>query len=502
MVVPSALVLIVGCAAVTAGGVLVFRTWAPVSTIGTSGFANALRIPPLAEPTIDADGTKVFALRMQAGTTAFLPGAETATWGLDGSYLAPTLRAARGDRVRVDVTNGVDEETTLHWHGMHLPAAADGGPHQAIEPGETWSPSWTIDQPASTLWFHPHLHGATAEQVYRGAAGVFIVDDPVADPGDLPETYGVDDVPVIVQDRSFDEGNQFVARQPMFGQMGILGDRILVNGTADAHLDVSTERVRLRLLNASNARIYNFGFDDGRRFDLIGTDGGLLEHPVLLDRIQLAPGERAEIVVTLAAGDRPALISDQVHIGGDDGDQGRFVGGADGFDVLQLRAADELTPSPAVPADLATIDRPEAADAAATRTFELSNDEINDRSMDLGRVDVVATLGTTEVWELTNDDGLPHSFHPHLVHVVVLDIDGEPPPPELSGWKDTVFVPPGSTVRIAMRFEDYADPSTPFMFHCHILRHEDDGMMGQFVVVEPGDTAEVPPADHAGHHGR
>lgn len=499
--VPVVLVLLAGTAVVVAGGVLLFGVWAPVSTVGTLDFANPVRIPPLAEPTVDADGTKVFDLRLQAGTTSFLPGAPTATWGLNGSYLSPTLRATRGDRVRVDLTNGVDEPTTLHWHGMHLPATADGGPHQMVAPGETWSPSWTIDQPASTLWFHPHLHEQTGAHVLRGAAGMFLLDDPAGAPEGLPEEYGVDDIPLIVQDRTFDADNQFGAREPLFGQMGPLGDQLLVNGTANPHLEVTTERVRLRLLNASNARIYNFAFDDDRTFDLVGTDGGLLERPAPLDALQLSPGERAEVVVAVAPGERTVLQSRDVAIRPRASGDERFVGAEDEFDVVQLRAADALVPSPPLPDELAVIQRPDADEAATTRSYRLDNNRINGREMDMARIDEVVTVGTTEVWEVTNAHNLPHSFHPHLVHVVVLDVDGAPPPASLSGWKDTIYVPPGSTVRIAMRFEDHADPSTPYMFHCHILRHEDSGMMGQFVVVEPGGSPGVPAATHDGHGG-
>ena len=169
----------------------------------------------------------------------------------------------------------------------------------------------------------------------------------------------------------------------------------------------------------------------------------------------------------------------------------RFAGGDDSFDVLELRAAAELAPTPAVPERLATIDRPDPDEAVRTREFRLSGTNINGDEMDLDRVDEVVTVDTTEVWELRNTDGNPHSFHPHLVHFAVLDVDGDPPPPELAGWKDTIYVPPNTTIRIVARFDDHADPTTPYMFHCHVLAHEDDGMMGQFVVVEPGDEPDL-----------
>jgi FtsP/CotA-like multicopper oxidase with cupredoxin domain len=177
---------------------------ADISNAGELSFRNPLRIPELDRGERGADGVVRFDLEVQAGETSILPGGPTATWGVNGAHLGPTLRASRGDDVEIALTNGVGETTSMHWHGMHLPAIMDGGPHQPVEPGETWRPSWTVDQPAATLWYHPHPHGETAEHVYRGVAGMFILDDPGAAALGLPDDYGVDDIPVIIQDRSFD----------------------------------------------------------------------------------------------------------------------------------------------------------------------------------------------------------------------------------------------------------------------------------------------------------
>jgi FtsP/CotA-like multicopper oxidase with cupredoxin domain len=481
-------------------GAIAYVWWrAPVSTVGDLDFANRLRIPPLAARDVAPDGTVRFALELAPGRTRLLAGKATPTWGFDGPYLSPTLRATRGERVAVDVTNATGETTTVHWHGMHLPAVSDGGPHQPIAPGTTWSPSWTVDQPAATLWFHPHLHGRTAEHVYRGASGMFIIDDPEAAGLGLPSTYGVDDVPVIVQDRAFDDDNRFEARTPRFSNVGILGDEILVNGTHDPHLRVTTERVRLRVLNASNARIYDLQLDDRSAFHLVGTDGGLLPAPVRLHELLLSPGERAEIVVAMAPGERRVLRSVEPDLGLDLFNE-RFAGGADSFDLLQLRAARQLAPSPAIPGSLVAFDPPVRTEATRTRRFALGDDTINGSKMRLDRIDEVVELGSTEVWEVVNQHSQPHSFHPHLVRFAVLRVDGQRPPPALRGWKDTVYVPPDSTVRVIARFEDHADPDHPYMFHCHVLQHEDDGMMGQFVVVVPGAPTPGSPADAPGAH--
>lgn len=457
------------------------------STVDDLDFTNPLRIPPLLEPDIDADGQKTFDLSLQSGTTELLPGAGTATWGANGTYLGPTLRARRGDDVRIRVANDLAEPTTLHWHGMALPGAMDGGPHQMIGPGEIWKPHWRIDQPAATLWYHPHPHGRTADHVYRGIAGLFIIDDQATDELPLPSAYGVDDIPVIVQDKQFDGDGQLSTAEGPASLVGVLGDDILVNGTHNPHLDVADQRVRLRVLNASNARVYDFGFDDDRRFALIGSDSGLLEAPVDTTRVQLAPGERAEIIVDLHPGERTTLRSYPPDLG-----MGfpleRTNGGHDTFDVLQLRAADQLPDAPPLPTTLASVERHRPDDAATTRTFDLEGfSRINGQEMDMTRIDQTIPRGAVEIWEITNASNTYHNFHVHLVHFQILDIDGDPPPPELAGWKDTVFLAPDQTVRIISRFDTDPDPDAPFMYHCHILDHEDAGMMGQYTIVQPTD---------------
>uniref|UniRef100_A0AAU2JS16 Multicopper oxidase domain-containing protein n=1 Tax=Streptomyces sp. NBC_00049 TaxID=2903617 RepID=A0AAU2JS16_9ACTN len=474
-------------------------TRAEVSTVGAVHFRNALKVPPLAPSTVEGDGTRVFDLRMQAGQTRFEPGAATPTWGFNGSHLGPTLRAAKGEKVRVRISNTLPEESTVHWHGMHLPAAMDGGPHQMVPAGGSWAPEWTVAQPAATLWYHPHPHGATETHVQRGLAGLFLLDDEESGKLGLPAAYGVDDLPVIVQDVRFD-GARFDHDHRLMASVGFLGDRTMVNGTLDPYVTVRDELVRLRLLNASTARVYTFGFDDGRAFQQTATDGGLLEAPDTTRRLRMSPGERAEVVVRMQPGERTVLRSYPLDAGLDFWNQ-RFSGGDDSFDVMELRAEPVLRPSAAVPAVLAASTLPTGEDSARSRFFELKLSGINGRKMDMARVDETVTRGTAETWTLRNNDGMPHNFHVHDVQFRVLDVDGKAPPPPLRGPKDTVFIPSGSTVRIAMRFDGPADPDTPYMYHCHLLYHEDRGMMGQFVVVDPGGSAGTPkPPSGAGPH--
>jgi FtsP/CotA-like multicopper oxidase with cupredoxin domain len=478
------------CGAGVAGGTWLLRN-STTSTVDKVAFDTPLAIPPLAPSTRDGRGRRVFDLRAQAGHSDFGHG-QTPTWGFNGAYLGPTLRASRGEEVLVNVHNGLSESTTVHWHGMHLPARMDGGPHQPVGPGTTWSPTWRVDQPAATLWYHPHLDERTESHVYRGMAGMFILDDPGTSAAALPHEYGVDDVPVIVQDKRFTRGGEFDPAHAMLGEVGVLGDTLIVNGTVGPYHEVRTEKVRLRLLNASTARAYRFGFADGRSFALVGTDGGLLAAPHQTRYVQLVPGERAEIVVTMRPGERSVLRSFAPDLGGDF--SSRFNGGADSFDVLQLRAAGTLAPGPEVPARLTDLPRLDPAQAVQTRRFVLSVHEINGRKMDMGRVDAVVTKDTIEVWRVSNGHDTPHSFHVHDVQFQVLTVEGQPPPPELAGWKDTIFLPPHVEFRIIARFADYADPASPYMLHCHMLFHEDEGMMGQFVVVEPGQRPALP--DH------
>lgn len=458
---------------------------------GRPRFTNRLRIPPLAAPRRAAGGIKEFDLELRPdGRSAFLPGLTTATWGINGPYLGPTVRVTRGDRVRMAVANRLEEATTLHWHGVRLPARMDGGPHQMIAPGATWRPEWTIDQPAATTWFHPHPHERTALHVYRGLAGLLLIDDPRGPA--LPRGYGVDDVPLIVQDKRFDRDGALDEGRVDSGTFGALGDQILINGTHDPYFEVRTELVRFRLLNASNARVYRIGFTDGRPCQVVATDAGLLERPVAVDRVKLSPGERTEIVVRFTAGEQATL--DSV---GEDSKRANDIEEED-FPLLRLVAAAELTASAPVPDALGGAPAAAPPAGARVRRFELSGSEINGRDMEMTRIDEVVPAGAHEIWEIDNTT-YAHNFHIHEVAFRILDINGTAPAAYQRGPKDTVFIPKKAKVRLSVRFGTYTDPVTPYMYHCHILRHEDKGMMGQFVVVPPG-TEERVPRTIAHHH--
>ena len=459
----------------------------PASSAAATVIDGTLPIPPLLLPETQG-GTKVFRLTLEKGESQFLSGQTTATFGFNGSYLGPTLRAGLGDSVRIDVTNHLGETSTVHWHGMHLPAAMDGGPHQTIADSTTWSPQFTIQQPAATLWYHPHMMGQTLQQVGMGLAGLFILDDTDQAHNDLPSVYGVDDIPLILQAKTFGANGQFVLNGGGRGRGGPNGDATtLVNGAISPAINPSASRLRFRVLNASSEEFYNLGFAGGNTFHQVASDGGLLPAPVALTRLQLAPAERAEIIVDIDPSSPMVLQG----FGGNGGGRGGtdFATGP----VLTINPTQTSAPLAPLPANLTAIERWSPDSAAQTRDFVLGgndqNPTINGQAMtsmadmmDMTNV-IQVKLGTTEIWNVVNRSNDTHAFHVHDIQFQILQRDGAPPAANESGRKDTVVVHPRETLRLIMRFTDFADPSTPYMYHCHLLNHEDNGMMGQFVVV-------------------
>ena len=462
-------------------------------TNGGLAFENKLLIPEQLFGTV-VDGRRQFRLTVDEGSREFLPGKQTPTAGVNGPYLGPTVRLRRGEHVDLIVRNNIDEMTTMHWHGAHVPARMDGTPHQKIQPGETWTASFEVHQQAAPLWYHPHPHGTTGRHSYRGIAGFMWIDDDNSEALDLPKTYGVDDIPLVIQDKLFADGGSF---NFTITQGAVYGDTMLVNGTWSPFVQVESRRIRFRLLNGSNARIYYIGFDDNRVFHQIATDGGFLETPLETDRVTLAPGERAEILVDFSDG-AEAVLKSFPEAGFLDTIGSFFVGvGTGHLELLKIVPQAAKRASHALPERLNTISRIKASDAAKTRPMVLGGllqdgtpagpgmgPPINGKLMDMGRIDEVVRLGDIEIWEVDNPGGQAHPFHVHLVQFQILDRNGEPPIGAELGLKDTVLVPAGDTVRIIMHFDRYADPQVPYMYHCHIMEHEDAGMMGQFLVVE------------------
>ncbi|WP_080795858.1 multicopper oxidase family protein [Corynebacterium pacaense] len=471
---------------------------------GYGGAPRPLPVPPLADATGDATSL-TYRLTAQAGDSRILPDVSTRTWGFNGTHLGPTLTARRGDRVTVEITNTLGETTTVHWHGMKLPAVADGGPHSPIEPGATWSPGWTVENTAATLWYHPHTHGLTGLHAYRGLAGLFIVEDEVSDSLDLPRDYGVDDIPLVLMDHRFNEDGSL--DETDLPDLGLLGDTPTVNGITNAHFDASTPRVRFRVLNGSTMRFYNLAFSDDRAFNVIASDSGFLPEPVERGMLPIGPGERWEILVDLEPGDDISLVSlpfpDNFGVP-EDGYTPDF-GLGDQFTLLGITGPPEGSgPAPAVPGvlDVRAATGPDTTDAPQ-RDFLLNTFSINDLMMDMNRVDVVIDHSGPEIWKVTNDNSdWPHNFHIHNARFRVNRFEGTGVEVFNDGWKDTVSLPPGAGATLAVEFGHHPDPTWPYMYHCHMLYHEDQGMMGQFVIVEPGQTPalETGSSEHTHRH--
>lgn len=454
--------------------------------------ANSLRIPKLYSGK-QVDGARIFDLNLRHGVSRFLDGVDTKTIGINQPYLGPTLEMHAGETVRMNVSSDLSETATVHWHGFHLPAAADGGPHQPIAPGSTWSPSFEVKQRASIFWYHSHAHRRSGPQVYQGLAGAIYVRDAESERLDLPNDYGVDDIPLIVQDRAFNGDGSFAYSTSMPDIMtGMTGDTLLVNGTIDPVFEAKSDLLRMRLLNGSNARTYRFSFGDGRSFDQIASDGGLLEQPYRTDKLVLAPGERAQIVIDLSDGSPIALMADSIggmgmmRMMGTRSDRQRFT-------VLNISPAAQRRRATTMPSRLITLPRIDPAVAVKTRRFVLNMGmgmrmmrgggfTINGQSMDMQRIDETVKVGTTEIWQVENASMMAHPFHIHDVQFRIIDRDGQTPDKGERGLKDTVVVAPGEVVRLLLQFTDYSDPQLPYMYHCHILEHEDAGMMGQFLV--------------------
>jgi len=473
---------------------------------------SIISLTALSQTTIVLPGSlesNTLNLNLQTGTFPFLPGPESPTMGINGPQLGPTLIMDQGDNMDITFNNLLGEDTTIHWHGMHVSAANDGGPHTVIPAGGSWNPTFEVKDKAGTYWYHPHLLHKTDEHASKGLAGFIIVRDPEEAALNLPRTYGVDDIPLAVQTKSFDANNVIEHNVDT-------DDVVMVNATIDGELEVPAQVVRLRLLNGSSQRLFNFGFTGDMSFSLIGTDGGLLNAPVALTRLPLAQGARAEILIDLT-GVTPGTSIDLMSYASEipNGNYGaaepgnssnkvltgyspNALNGAD-FKLLQLNViAQTASPITTIPTTLASDTPWLEANKNETRAFtfsptisgptQLNGDfYINGVTMDMNTINVTVPLNNIETWTFQNNSGISHPFHMHDCQFYILEINGAAPPAYLQGRKDTFLIPAGGSAKIITKFEDYADDTIPYMYHCHMLKHEDStfGMMGQFVVVNP-----------------
>lgn len=462
---------------------------------------NPLAIPP------SLTGS-TFNLNVQSGTQTFYGSKITPTLGINGVWMSPTIIVNKGDNITLNVINNLKVKTTMHWHGLHVSAANDGGPHQEIMPSSTWSPSFKVLNNAATFWYHPHGAGQTDLQVSKGLAGLFIVKDDVEATLNLPRIYGVDDIPIIVQSKAFDDLQQIAIASDM-------DTALFVNGTLQPYFNAPAQVLRFRLLNGSSLRTYNLGFSNGQTFYQIATDGGLIDTPLALTKLMLSPGERAEILVDFSnmvaqnlslksfASELPEGVYGSANVGNSDNEiheyNDNFLNGSD-FDLLQLKiVTPTASPVTSVPSSL--VPYKPFSPLAATHSRKIVMDTIrllpidppnraegpfglNNKTFHMDSINQIVHLNTTEIWTLVNKTLVAHPFHIHDIQFNIIEKSGSPPAPSETGWKDVVLVMPGDSVKFITKFETFADPTTPYMYHCHLLHHEDDGMMGSFLVVD------------------
>lgn len=451
-----------------------------------------------------------FNLNIHESVKQLTTGNQTITGAINNeNFWGPTLFINKGEEVHLNVTNNLNEATTVHWHGMHLPAVMDGGPHQIIPAGTLWQPYWTVMNQASTLWYHPHLHETTQAQMTKGVGGFIIVKDPQEAALALPRTYGVDDIVLALTSRSYNATTNTFVSPPTSTR--VYGDYMLTNGTPKAQYTLPKQMVRLRILNAEIERGYNLGFSDNRTFYIIANDGGLLNAPVAItgtNRVKLMVGERIEILVDLsndaigATLDLKAYNSGQTlgFPGGEPNTGGQFgslLNNTD-FSVLHINIGATTTATPpitAVPTTLATNTYWTANDATVTRAIAVTGGQgptpfsLDNHPFVLNYIDKTVVLNTVEKWTVTNNAIFGHSFHAHDIEFKIVARNGSAANvgAHESGWKDTFYVPRNESVTFVGKFDDFADADVthPYMYHCHFGGHEDGGMMGQFIVTSP-----------------
>ena len=442
---------------------------------GTLAAQDTLSVPPVLKNTSTVPGIVEMTLTAAPARLPLIPGTVSDVYAYNGTVPGPTLVVREGDRVIIHFHNALPEPSTVHWHGVHVPANADGSPLDPIAPGASHDYVFTIAPgSAGTYWYHPHPDGRSGYQIAKGLYGAIIVRDPHDPlPPSLPEKVLVLSDNRVLPDGSLDlpDPDSPAGRADM--ENGREGEVLLVNGQVMPTLTIRSGEVqRWRIVNASAARVFRLALP-GHTFLHVGTDGGLFERPVAVSEIVLANSERIELLVrgTGAPGSRATLqtLAYDRYI-----PQTRPANWNRSRDVLSVRYA-ATSPMRAVklPGTLRPVPALDTAQAVARRVLVLSQGLINGKAMDMSRVDISARLGTTEIWEIENIVGMDHPFHLHGFHFQVLDRNGVPTPNR--SWKDTINVPRHETVRIIVHFDDYPGK---WMFHCHILTHEDQGMMG------------------------
>jgi FtsP/CotA-like multicopper oxidase with cupredoxin domain len=461
-----------------------------------------------------------FDLDVVESEIAVLPGAKTRMWTYGGDFPGPTIRRPVGERTLASFRNRLPAkagELTVHLHGAHNTSADDGQPggltnnlrasmycdiSNRLTPAESGNDlliehgaqrTYTYDfveggQPerAAMHWYHDHRLDRTSRNVWRGLAGMWISDDALD--ASLPLPRGSRDIPLMICDRSFDRRNQLTnpfsdsAHAP---NDGIVGNRILVNGAVLPHHRVNACRYRLRILNASQFRNYNLVFEGGVAVTQIGTEAGLMPKPLKRRRILIGAAERVDMIVDFSRAKHSNVVLKSVRRGNSPGGIGsRAYAGP----LMQFRVGKPIPDSTSVPAELRPLpDWVESAPRSPAKTWTISIGKgfsppwlINGRTFDPAYVEHRPRLGTVETWKLVNKTTATHLLHIHHTDWYLLSRNGKPPPPWEDCLKETFLMDPGETLLVAGRFSDYAGK---FVIHCHMLDHEDHGLMSQFETV-------------------
>ncbi|MFL6140700.1 MAG: multicopper oxidase family protein [Labedaea sp.] len=435
-------------------------------------FSVPMPIPPVLQPVRRTTTTDYYAITQREADVEIIPGTTTRVRTFNGSFPGPTINSLRGRQVVVTQTNGFSDPVSTHLHGGHVTPENDGYVLDLIQPGQSKQYTYPNTQAGATLWYHDHAHHTESEHVYRGQSGFYLIYDPKEFKLALP--WGVNDVPIMLRAVHLDDNAQLVYTPNDFRGR----NTILVNGKPQPYFKVGARKYRFRFLNSANDTAFKLSLVDGSAIVHVASDGGLLPAPVTTTNVDIFPGERVDAVIDFSRYPVGSSVVLQNEYG--DSDQTRLVMRFDidhvEDDASRIPTAAELPDMPPVPAPV------------VNRTVTLGIDPqtfmflLNGKPFDPNRVDFQVKQNVPEVWSITNLDtqfGIPHNLHLHLMQFQVLDRNGVPPGPTEQGWKDTVKVWPGETVRIAVTFKDYTGR---YLFHCHLLDHSVGSMMAQLEI--------------------
>lgn len=446
-------------------------------------------VPPVLKAARRERKADYYRVTMREAEAEIIPGLRTPIWGYNGQFPGPTIRARKGRRSVVRFQNRLPEAMVVHNHGAYADGNNDGHPSDTIRPERAKEYDYNNRQNARTMWYHDHVEHLTAPHVYKGLAGFYLISDDFE--RDLPLPKGPYDLPVMIQDRLFNEDGSFSEDTTTPGNV------MLVNGRPQPRLEVGARKYRLRLLNASNIQTVRLALVDAAApqtnipFTVIGTEGGLMEAPVTVAELPVAAAERYEVVVDFSAhpvGTR-LVMKNLASLRPSTED-------VMCFDVVRQETDGSSVPEVLRPAEsqLDPTHQPADPDSAVrTKTWTLDqadgNWTINGMIWDEDRIDAAPREGETEIWEFVNATGVEHPAHVHLTNFKVLDRNGAPPQPYENGWKETVTVGGFQTVRVLIKWPRVPverGSRSPYIrrypFHCHQLQHEDHMMMAQFRV--------------------